>query len=92
MVVLREFRRRKSKDKRNCVEKGDVVIVHEDNVKRGNWNMADVTIGGAKVRMIRMGKVVNLNRLVQKLYPTEITREERLKENVRVTIKIKLRW
>ena len=37
------------------------------------------------LRSERKGKVVNLNRPVQKLYPTEITREERLKENVRET-------
>ena len=91
---MREFHRGKGTDKRNVVEKGDVVIVHKDNVKRGNWKMAEVTevisgrdgeVRGAHVRMIRKGKVVHLNRPVQKLYPTEIKREERLKENVRET-------
>ena len=45
----------------NGVEKGDVLVVYKDNVKRGNWKMAEVTevvlgrdgqVHGAKVRMI----------------------------------------
>lgn len=90
LVGLREFHREKNKSKENDVEKGDVVVVFEDKVKRGNWKMAKVTeviagrdgeVRGARVRMIRNGKVVYLTRPVQKLYPTEIRREEKMKEN-----------
>ena len=42
MVGLREFHKGKGTDKRDGVEKGDVVIVHQENVKRGNWKMAEV--------------------------------------------------
>ena len=88
---MREFHRGKLEKPTNGVEKGDVVVVYEDNVKRGNWKMAEVTeviLGrdgqarGAKVRMVRNGKVVYLSRPVQKLYPVEIKRENKTKEDV----------
>ena len=94
LVDLREFHRGKLEKPTNGEEKRDVVVVYEDNVKRGNWKMAEVTeviLGrdgqarGAKVKMVRNGKVVHLSRPIQKLYPVEVKRENKMKEDVSET-------
>ena len=55
---------------------GDVVVVHEDGVKRGLWKMGvveglicgrDKETGGAHVRVITSGRDVHITRPVQKL-------------------------
>ncbi len=60
---------------------GDVVVVFEDGAKRNSWKMAvierlirgkDNKVRGANVRVISKGKIVRLNRPVQKLYPIEV--------------------
>ena len=92
LVDLREFHKGKG-GQGDIVEIGDVVVVHEDNVKRSNWKMAEVVelikgrdeqVRGAKVRMIRNKKVVYLRRPIQKLYPCEVkndvSEEEKAKE------------
>ena len=85
LTDLREFHRGSREDDKRVVQRGDVVIVHEENVKRGNWKTAvveelitgrDGVVRGAKVRLIRKGKEVRLSRPVQKLYPTEINHAE----------------
>ena len=90
LVDLREFHRGKVETKKPVVEKRDIVIVYEENVKRGDWKMGEVTevilgqdgeVRGAKVRINRNGKVVYLSRPVQKLYPTEIKRGDRTEES-----------
>ena len=85
LVDLREHHKGKQESCNRIVERGDVVIVQEDNVKRGSWKMAvveDLIVGrdgvvrGAKVRLVRKGKSVFLNRPVQKLFPTEVKHDE----------------
>ena len=60
---------------------GDVVLIKEDNVKRGQWKMGvvndlitskDGITRGAKVRIVKKGKPDILNRPCQKLYPLEV--------------------
>ena len=55
---------------------GDVVSVHEDNVKRCNWKMGkmleqivgkDGVVRGATLRLITNGKPITVNRAVQTL-------------------------
>jgi len=64
------------------VKTGDVVVIQDDNVKRGMWKSGiveevikgkDGNIRGAKVRKIGKGKPEILNRPLQKLFPLEIT-------------------
>ena len=78
---LREYRRNKSTESEKVIHIGDVVIVFEDNVKRGCWKTAvveDLVIGkdkvvrGAKIWVITKGKPIRMSRPVQKLYPLEI--------------------
>ena len=61
-----------------------MVNVHEDGVKRGNWKMGvvdglicgrDDEVRGAQVRVNTDGRVLNLTRPVQKLYPIEVHAE-----------------
>lgn len=63
---------------------GDVVVVYEEDRKRGEWKMGiveglvtgrDGNVRGAHVRVITKGKPVHLSRPVQKLYPLEIRSE-----------------
>ena len=70
--------------KGRSAKEGDVVIVHEDGVKRGDWNMGvvdglirgrDNEVRGTHVRVTTNGRVVNLTRPVQKLYPIEVHAE-----------------
>ena len=79
LVGLREAHKLGSK-KLPCVNKGDLVLVHEDNVKRGMWKTAvveelivgkDGVVRGAKVRRAGKGKSETLCRPLQKLYPLE---------------------
>ena len=64
-------------------KKGDVVLIHEDKVKRDRWNVGvieefvvgrDGVIRGAAVRKISGdGRPQLIHRPIQKLYPLEIT-------------------
>ncbi|XP_046857876.1 uncharacterized protein LOC124451299 [Xenia sp. Carnegie-2017] len=85
LVDLREFHKQDKDNTNRVVQRGDVVTVYEDNVKRGNWKTGvieelfvgkDGVVRGAKVRLARNGKVVHLNRPVQKLFPTELKHDE----------------
>ncbi|XP_028416132.1 uncharacterized protein LOC114539721 [Dendronephthya gigantea] len=85
LTDLREFHRGNQEDSKRVVKKGDVVVVFEDNVRRGNWKTAvveelivgrDEMIRGARVRLIRNGKEVILSRPVQKLYPIEVNHSQ----------------
>jgi hypothetical protein len=72
-----------SKTKPFDAKKGDVVLIHEDNVKRSKWNVGliddfvigrDGVIRGAAVRKIGGdGRPQIVHRPLQKLYPLEIT-------------------
>ena len=74
----------KSGKKERLVEVGDVVVVYEEERKRGEWRMGvveslvtgrDGIVRGATVRVITKAKPVSLSRPVQKLYPLEFRSE-----------------
>lgn len=80
LTDLREHQRGK-REGRSKVSEGEVVLVHEDNVKRSNWKMGkileliagkDGEVRGAKLKLITKGKPTLVNRAVQKLYPLEV--------------------
>ena len=90
LVDLREFHKLKQQ-KPVDVAKDDVVLIHEDNVKRGEWKMGvieelitgkDGQVRGAKVRKLGRGKFEILTRPLQKLYPLEITNRDHDKKQV----------
>eukprot|EP00794_Sanderia_malayensis_P007346 gene7346-biopygen5937 len=81
LTDLREFHKM-SNSETVPVEKGDLVLLQEDNVKRGQWKAAiveEIIYGkdreprGATVRKYEKGKPSILNRPLQRLYPLEIS-------------------
>ena len=76
LVGLRGFHKQDKDNAIRVVEKGGVVTVYEENVKRENWRR-DGVVKGAKVRLVKNGKVIHLNRPVQKLFPTELKHDEK---------------
>ena len=81
LTNLREFHRCKAQNKIRAVEVGDVVVVNEEEKKRGEWKIGvveslakgkDGVIRGATVTVVTKGKPTHLSRPVQKLYPLEI--------------------
>ena len=92
LANLREFHRCRSEKQERKVEMGDVVVVYDEEKKRGEWKMGlveglvtgkDREIRGAKVRVITKGKPVHLSRPVQKLYPLEIRSQGEGQRNTR---------
>ena len=90
LVDLREFHKLKQQ-KPADVAKDDVVLIHEDNVKRGERKMGvieeliagkDGQVRGAKFRKLGRGKFEILTRPLQKLYPLEITIRDHDKKSV----------
>ena len=66
---------------RSKVSEGEVVLVHEDNVKKSNWKMGKVVgliigkhseVRGAELKLITKGRTVFVNRALQKLYPLDV--------------------
>ena len=81
LANLREFHRCKAQSKNRTAEVGDLVLVLEEEKKRGEWRVgvvenlvrgSDNVVRGAKVRVVTKGKPTHLSRPVQKLYPLEI--------------------
>ncbi|XP_044171892.1 uncharacterized protein LOC122956294 [Acropora millepora] len=81
LVNLREFHRNKLGRPERIIQVGDVVVVYDEDKKRGEWKLGvveslvtgkDGIVRGAQVRVITKGKPVHLSRPVQKLYPLEI--------------------
>ena len=81
LTTLRESHENKTAGKGRSPMQGDVVVVHEDGVKRGLWKMGvveglirgrDKEVRGAHVRVITNGRDVHITRPVQKLYPIEV--------------------
>ena len=79
LADLRETHRINNKEPVE-VKSGDVVLIQDDNAKRGMWKMGiieeiikgkDQQIRGAKVRKMARGKPEFLNRPLQKLIPLE---------------------
>ena len=82
LANLREFHRRKIQNRDRTVEVGDIVVVYEEEKKRGEWKIGvveslvkgkDSIVRGDKVRVVTKGKPTHLSRPVQKLYPLEIS-------------------
>ena len=83
LLELRQHHTMHQKKKTLDAKKGDVVLIHEDNVKRRKWNLGvidevivgrDGAIRGATVRKIGGdGSKQIIQRPVQKLYPLEIS-------------------
>lgn len=80
LADLREHHRSNEEGLSKVIE-GDVVLVHEDNVKENIWKMGKVVqlitgkdgeVKGAKLKLITKGKVIFVNRALQKLYPLEV--------------------
>lgn len=80
LADLREHHRSKEEGLSKVIE-GDVVLVHEDNVKENIWKMGkavrlitgkDGEVRGAKLKLITKGKAIFVNRALQKLYPLEV--------------------
>jgi len=73
-TAKRESHENKTAGKGRSPKEGDVVVVHEDGVKRGLWKICgrDKEVRGAHVRVITMGRDVHITRPVQKLYPIEV--------------------
>lgn len=72
---MREYHRGKVQNRDRTVEVGDVVVVHEEEKKRGEWKIGvveslvkgkDSIVRGAKVRVVTKGKLTHLSRPVQK--------------------------
>eukprot|EP00794_Sanderia_malayensis_P015458 gene15458-biopygen12863 len=85
LVDLRE-RHRQKKNQPSSVSVGDIVLIYEDNTKRGLWKTGivealikgtDGVVRGAKVRKPGKGKPDVLNRPIQKLYPLEVESSQR---------------
>ena len=64
------------------IEEGDVVLIHEEGVKRNKWKLgkieeviagADGIVRGANVKTCHKGKIGHIKRPLQKLYPLEIS-------------------
>ena len=77
LADLREHHRSKEEGL-SMLSEGELVLVHEDNVKKSNWKMGKVVglitgkegeVRGAKLKLITKGKAIFVNRALQKLYP-----------------------
>ena len=84
LTDLREHPKLRSKSI-ETIEKGSVVLLQDDNVKRGIWKSAvveelivekDKVVRGATVRKYGRGKPERLTRPLQRLYPLEITAKD----------------
>ena len=74
LANLREFHKCKSGKRERELEVGDVVVVYEEERKRGEWKMGvverlvtgrDNVVRGATVRVVTKGKPIRLSRPVQ---------------------------
>ena len=83
LVDLREHHRHRGTGEAN-IQRGDIVLIKEDNLKRNQWKMGQIenlihgkdgVIRGAKVRTCSKGKKDYLNRPLQKLFPLELKKE-----------------
>ena len=82
LPALREHTRSKSKSVKRIAKVGDVVTIHKDKIPRQKWtlgkitrliNGADKVARGAELRMLdKSGRIINIQRPLEKLYPLEI--------------------
>ena len=97
VTSLRESHRG-SKKSTGRIEKGDLVLIYEENTKRGFWKTGiveevikgtDGVVRGAEVRKIGRGKHEILKRPLQKLFPLEISCADNLKKEGKEEISVK---
>lgn len=88
MTNLREYHKDGNDKKDSNVKKGDVGLVFDENLKRRFWKLGriesllvhrDQVARGARVRVMKKGNPVILNRPVQKLYPLELSENDKTK-------------
>ena len=82
VVNLREFHKSKNPKNQRIVTPGEVVLVHDEKTPRQSWKIgriietqtsADGEVRGVKVAVVnKKGRLYNLNRPVQRIYPSEI--------------------
>ena len=81
LTNLREFHKVKKGKQSVGAKVGDVVLVIDENLKRGCWSVGrieglvmgrDSVARGAKVKVVNKGRTSFINRPVQKLYPLEL--------------------
>jgi hypothetical protein len=88
LVDLRDHHKLSTKNGNRKVGIRDVVLVYEENVKRGKWRVGrieslvtgrDQEVRGARVKVNTRGtgRTMYLNRPLQKLYPIELGESER---------------
>ena len=72
------------------IKQGDVVCVHENSLPRQKWKLGTVQelifgrddlVCAAVVRLVSKGKVTEMKRPVQKLYPVEVFNEHADSDN-----------
>ena len=82
VVNLREFHKSKMPQNQRIVTPGEVVFVHDEKTPRQSWKVgriietqtsADGGVRGVNVAVMnKKGRLYNLNRPVQRIYPLEI--------------------
>ncbi len=81
LLNLRE-QHRMTNNPPNNITKGDLVLLHDDNIKRVQWKMGiveglitvrDKEVRGVSIRVSNQGKIHLLTRPIQKVYPLEIS-------------------
>ena len=99
LTDLREFHKMQSR-KTDSIEIGDLVLLQEDSIKRGQWKIAvveklingkDGEIRGAVMRKAGKGEPETLIRPLQKLFPLEISSRDHIKTDGNEECKIKER-
>ena len=83
----------KTKQTKLKIDKGDVVLIQEDDVKRNRWRLgriqevisgSDGVFRGAVLKTCRDGKAGQIKRPLQKLYPLELKEESDVSRQDRV--------
>ena len=82
VVNLREFHKSKNPQNQRIVTPGEVMLVHDEKTPRQSWKIgrtietqtsADGGVRGVEVAVMnKKGRLYNLNRPVQRIYPSEI--------------------
>ena len=81
LIELRGNHKMKMKQKKLNIRKGDVVLIQEEGVRRNKWKLgkivelitgSDGVTRGVALRTSKDGKVGQIQRPLQKLYPLEI--------------------
>ena len=91
LTNLREFHKVKKSKESLDAKVGDVVLVFDENLKRGCWNVGrieglvlgkDNVVRGVKVEVVSKLCTSFINRPVQKLYPLELDTRVSIQEGI----------